>query len=78
MQIHIEKWGTSCAIRLPRMVGEALGFCLGDVITLTLKDDGLVLHKNRPKYSLAELVNQMNPKNVPESFEGSSVGEEIL
>jgi antitoxin component of MazEF toxin-antitoxin module len=78
MQTHIGKWGASCAIRLPKMVVETLGLHPGEAVTLTIKDDSLVLHKSRPKYNLAELVRQMKSKNMPESFDDAPMGEEIL
>ena len=78
METHVGKWGASCAIRLPKMAVEMLGLHPGELVTLTVQDKSLILSKAAPKYSLEDLVRQMDNHYVPESFDDGAVGKEIL
>lgn len=60
MQLNIQKWGNSAAVRLPVTLMAQLGAKIGD----TLDVDITALRVAKPRYSLAELLAQCDP-NAP-------------
>jgi antitoxin ChpS len=61
MELSIQKWGNSAAVRLPAALLEQVHLSLGDKLTVDVRPEGIVLIPARPKYSLEELVAQCNP-----------------
>jgi antitoxin ChpS len=62
MELSIQKWGNSAAVRLPATLLELVHLSLGDKLTVEVRPEGIVLTPARPKYSLEELVAQCDPK----------------
>lgn len=62
MELSIQKWGNSAAVRLPTTLLEQLKVALGDKLTVDVRPDGVMLKPARHKYSLQELVAQCDPK----------------
>jgi antitoxin ChpS len=58
MELSIQKWGNSAAVRLPTELLGMLKATLGDKLTVDVRPDGIMLKAKRPAYSLAELVAQ--------------------
>lgn len=54
------------------------GFALGQEVELVPVSEGLLLRPVRPKYSLKELVNQMNDSNRPEYIDSGIMGKEVI
>lgn len=82
MELSIQKWGNSAAVRLPSAVLGQLGVALGDKLSADMRPDGLVLRPARKSYSLAELMAQCDLKATPpldvEGWEGAQpVGHEV-
>ncbi|MHA4866434.1 AbrB/MazE/SpoVT family DNA-binding domain-containing protein [Duganella sp. PWIR1] len=65
MELSIQKWGNSAAVRLPTELLGLLKVKLGDKLSVDVQPDGVLLKAARPVYSLAELVAQCDP-SVPE------------
>jgi antitoxin ChpS len=61
MQLRIQKWGNSAAVRLPAAVLEQSGLSIGDVVDVNYVRGVLILALSKPKYSLAALIAQCNP-----------------
>lgn len=61
MELSIEKWGDSAAIRLPALLLNHLGVTFGDKLGVDLQADALVLRPARQRYSLADLMAQCDP-----------------
>lgn len=61
MELSIQKWGNSAAVRLPTELLGLLKVALGDKLTVNIQPDGVLLKAKRPAYSLAELVAQCDP-----------------
>ncbi|WP_454726407.1 MULTISPECIES: AbrB/MazE/SpoVT family DNA-binding domain-containing protein [Cupriavidus] len=61
MELSIQKWGNSAAVRLPAALLEQLKLMLGDKLTVDLRPEGILLKPARPRYVLAELVAQCDP-----------------
>lgn len=66
MELSVQKWGNSAAVRLPTELLGMLKVTLGDKLSVKVQPDGGVLIKAaRPSYSLDELVAQCDP-SAPE------------
>ena len=62
MELSVQKWGNSAAVRLPTELLGLLKVALGDKLTVQLQPDGVLLKPKRPEYSLDELVAQCDTK----------------
>lgn len=58
MELSVQKWGNSAAVRLPTELLGLLKMALGDKLTVHIQPDGVLLKAKRPEYCLAELVAQ--------------------
>ena len=58
MELSIQKWGNSAAVRLPTELLGILKVALGDKLSVNVQPDGVLLKAARPSYSLTELVAQ--------------------
>ena len=58
MQLSIQKWGNSAAIRLPTELLGMLKVSLGDKLSVDVRPEGVMLKAKRPVYALADLVAQ--------------------
>lgn len=65
MELSIQKWGNSAAVRLPTELLALLKVTLGDKLSVNVQPDGVLLKAASPSYSLKELVAQCDP-NAPE------------
>lgn len=58
MELSVQKWGNSAAVRLPAELLRMLKVTLGDKLSVNVQPDGVLLKAARPSYSLADLVAQ--------------------
>lgn len=58
MELSVQKWGNSAAVRLPTELLGMLKVTLGDKLSVNVRPDGVLLKAARPSYSLADLVAQ--------------------
>ncbi|MQA21884.1 AbrB/MazE/SpoVT family DNA-binding domain-containing protein [Rugamonas rivuli] len=58
MELSIQKWGNSAAVRLPTELLGILKVVLGDKLSVSVLPEGVLLKAARPSYSLDELVTQ--------------------
>ena len=65
MELAIQKWGNSAAVRLPSTLLSQLGVALGDKLSADMQPEGLVLRPARKTYSLADLMAQCDLKAAP-------------
>jgi len=82
MELSIQKWGNSAAVRLPSALLSQLGVALGDKLSADMQPEGLLLRPARKAYSLTELMAQCDLKAAPprdiEAWEGTKpVGQEV-
>lgn len=61
MELSVQKWGNSAAVRLPTELLGILKITLGDKLTVNVQADGVLLKAKRPAYALADLVAQCDP-----------------
>jgi len=65
MELSVQKWGNSAAVRLPTELLAMLKVSLGDKLSVNVQPDGILLKAARPTYSLADLVAQCD-RSAPE------------
>lgn len=68
MDVKIQQWGNSAALRVPSTVLKQMGISLGDTLSMDITEVGLLLKpvQKKPRYTLAELIAQCDP-SAPES-----------
>ena len=77
MQIKVQKWGNSLAIRIPKSFAVDTDIDNGSYIDLSLKDGSLIATPVK-KYKLEDLIKSVNNENIhKESDSGDSVGREV-
>lgn len=62
MELKIQKWGNSAAVRLPALLLEQIHATVGGSLNADVRPEGVLLTPARRKYSLAELVAQCDSK----------------
>jgi antitoxin ChpS len=65
VELLIEKWDTSAAVRLPTTLLSQLGVALGDKLSVDMRPEGLVLRAGRKTFSLADLMAQCDLEAPP-------------
>lgn len=58
MELSVQKWGNSAAVRLPTELLGLLKVSLGDKLSVNVRPDGVLLKAARPSFSLTDLVAQ--------------------
>lgn len=79
MEIKLQKWGNSDAIRIPSNILKTLGLKTNDIITLEQVEDKIIITKTKnKKIKLAEEFKKYNGKNLAKDFVwDESVGNEL-
>ena len=79
MQIKIQKWGNSLAIRIPKSFARHIRIDQGSFLDLTTEDGKIVAKPIENKeYSLEQLLEGVTEENIhKEIYTGKAVGKEI-
>ncbi len=78
MEIRIQKWGNSLALRIPKSLAEDSGVHTGSVVELRLVRGNLVATPVRGEYELEELLAGVSRANLHgEVDSGDAVGREV-
>ena len=73
--LHVRKWGSSLAVRIPKAIAEQWGVSEGSAIEMASRGDRVVMRK-RP-YDLAGLLSLVTDDNLhPEQDIGEPQGKE--
>lgn len=73
--LHIRKWGSSLAVRIPKAIAEQWGVSEGSAIEMDAGDGQVVMRKR--KYDLADLLARVTVDNLhPEQDTGEAAGNE--
>ncbi|MBL4867525.1 MAG: PbsX family transcriptional regulator [Pseudomonadales bacterium] len=66
MQLEIQKWGNSAAVRLSKTLLEQLSSGIGDRFEVEVRDGGLFLTplQDQPEFDLDELLATCTKKNT--------------
>lgn len=77
MQNHIQKWGNSLGIRIPKSLAQKAGLSEGTPIEFELEEGFLIIRPRR--YSLEMLLSDVTPENLHREVDtGKPVGREVL
>ena len=60
--LHIRKWGSSLAVRIPKAVAEQCGVSEGSAVEMEAQAGRIVLRKRA--YDLAEMLNGITADNL--------------
>jgi antitoxin MazE len=75
----IQKWGNSLGLRIPSEVVKKMGLKSGDVVSCDLEGDTIVIHIQKPKYSLDKLLDGVTEENSHEETDtGEALGNERI
>ena len=79
MQVRVQKWGNSLAVRIPKPLAEDADVKEGTVLNLAVSDGKVVATPvERKKLSLKQLLAKVTRKNLHAEVDfGPSVGREI-
>ena len=79
MQIKIQKWGNSLAIRIPKSFAKQIKIDQGSFLDLTTEDGKIVAEPIKNKeYSLEQLLDGVTEENLHKEIDtGNAVGKEI-
>ena len=59
---HVAKWGSSLAVRIPKVIAQQWGVREGTAIEIAPEGGAVVLRKR--SYDLAALLEQVTPENL--------------
>ena len=79
MKTHVQKWGNSYAVRIPKPLAQETGLSLNSMVDLVLDDGNVVIRPVKvPRYTLRRLLAGITDENIHgESDWGKPMGEEI-
>lgn len=58
---HMQKWGNSLGIRIPKQLAKRLHLFPGSPVTLTVEEDKIIIQA--PQYDLDTMLKSITPKN---------------
>ena len=78
MLTKIQKWGNSLGLRIPKSFASEASVEAGSTVDIAIQDGDLVVRPvRRPRYTLAELLRDVNARNRHEEVAtGEPVGRE--
>lgn len=65
MELSIQKWGKSAAVRLPSTLLTQIGASIGDKLVVDIKPDGMMLRPARKAFALSDLMAQCDLQAEP-------------
>jgi antitoxin MazE len=76
---HIQKWGNSYALRIPKPFADELNWKAETSVKVTIEEGKLVIEAIRsPEYELEDLLEGMTPEDFQEDIDtGFAVGNEV-
>jgi antitoxin MazE len=78
MITHVQRWGNSLAIRIPKAFVEEAGLQPNDKVEITMREGQIILTPQKVKtYVLDKLLKEVTPENRPDEWDtGPAVGRE--
>ena len=77
MTTRVATWGNSLAVRLPRAVAEEADVKDGDAVEVTIEKGAIVVRPAKRRYTIEELVADIQPEDRGEIDWGPPVGKEV-
>jgi antitoxin MazE len=77
MKTHIQRWGNSLAVRIPKVVAQELGIGEDTAVELDMVDDALVIRVAASEFSLEQLLASITDDNLHAEVDtGPAIGAE--
>jgi antitoxin MazE len=77
MEIRVQKWGNSLAIRIPKVYADEMNVNQGTLLRINMKDNNLILEPTQKKKKLEALLAKVTDENIHDEIEtGNGVGNE--
>ena len=77
MQVQVTRWGNSLGLRIPKHVAAQIGLREGARVEVEADGDRLIVTTARPRYALADLLENVTPEAMREAFDwGPDLGRE--
>jgi antitoxin MazE len=77
MEIEVQKWGNSLAIRIPKIYAKEISIDKGSAITINREDNKLILEPKQKEEKLNALLSKITKENIHDEIEtGEGVGNE--
>ena len=79
MKTHVQKWGNSLALRIPKSFASEIGLERETPVEVTLANGKLIIIPiPKPEFTLNQLLAKVNKENLHHEVEtGPAVGNEI-
>ena len=79
MQVQIQKWGNSLAIRIPKSFAKEVNIDQGSSVDLSIVEGKLIVKPIEDEYSLQELLNHITNENIHAEVDTDKpTGKEII
>jgi antitoxin MazE len=77
MEVRVQKWGNSLAIRIPKVYADEINVHSGSLITIDREENKLILEAKQDRKKLKELLAKVTSENIHEEIDtGEGVGNE--
>jgi antitoxin MazE len=77
MEVKVQKWGNSLAIRIPKVYAREINVDTGSRLTINRLDKRLILEPKQEEKSLKALLEKVTKENIHEEVDtGIRVGNE--
>lgn len=78
MEVRVQKWGNSLAVRLPKPVAKDAMLEDGSIVNLRVINGKIVAEPVGPRYALADLLRAVKKNNLHGEVEtGPPLGREV-
>ena len=75
MHSHMQKWGNSLGIRIPKQIAKQLQLTQGSPVVISIENDKIIIQP--PKYDLETMLKEIKKKNLHnEAFDDGQRGNE--
>ena len=77
MEIKVQKWGNSLAVKIPKIFAKEIIIDKGSAITINREDKKLILEPKQKGEKLKALLSKITKENIHDEIEtGEGVGNE--
>lgn len=73
MKTKIQKWGNSLAVRLPKSITDQKDLQAGSGVSVTLKNNQIIVEQVEDEMSLASLLSKMSVDTIHNETDWSTV-----
>jgi antitoxin MazE len=79
MKMHMQKWGNSLALRIPKSIAVKAGIKQGNLVDISLKNGNLIVRPvNKPEITLEQLLARVSDENLHHEVDTNPItGDEI-